>query len=96
MRGPESLRRRIWLAIALVVGLAGILELALTILGKPPGAGPRGQADGGADTFVDTDMKAKAELACIEAGLRTLDIVRRMDETRGSDRYWRPSHGLGL
>lgn len=48
-----------------------------------------------ADTFVDTDMKAKAELACIEAGLETLEIVRRMDAARGDDAYWRPGHGLG-
>lgn len=49
-----------------------------------------------ADTFVDTDMKSKAEMACIQAGLEALEVIRRMDHAKGREPYWRPSHGLGV
>ncbi len=49
-----------------------------------------------ADTFVDTDLKDRAEAACIEAGLGAFSVLSRMDRARaaaGASR-WRP--GLGL
>lgn len=49
-----------------------------------------------ADQFVDTDLKDRAEAACIEAGLRAFSVLSRMDRARqaaGAPR-WRP--GLGL
>ncbi|MCO5171691.1 MAG: nucleoside phosphorylase [Planctomycetes bacterium] len=49
-----------------------------------------------ADTFVDTDLKDRAEAACIDAGLRAFSVLSAMDRARqaaGASR-WRP--GLGL
>lgn len=52
-------------------------------------------ANRGADTFVDTDLKDRAEAAAIEAGLGAVEVLRRMDATRGAGAFWRPGLGLG-
>jgi uridine phosphorylase len=49
-----------------------------------------------ADVFVDTDLKDKAEAACIDVGLAAFDVLARMDKARAKTgaAFWRP--GLGL
>lgn len=49
-----------------------------------------------ADTFVDTDLKDRAEAACIDAGLGAFEVLSRMDARRAAAGVarWRP--GLGV
>ncbi len=44
--------------------------------------------------FVDTTLKDRAEASCIECGLEAIKVLRRMDEKRGREPRWRPSHGI--
>ena len=49
------------------------------------------------NVFIDTATKDQAELRCIEAALRAVEVLRRMDAARdavGAVR-WRPSLGFG-
>jgi uridine phosphorylase len=46
------------------------------------------------NAFVDSDLKEKAEAACIECGLEAVKVLRRMDRARGEAPRWRPSLGL--
>lgn len=47
------------------------------------------------DRFIDLDFKDDAELRVIRAGLRALEILAKMDESRGEKTWWFPSLGLG-
>ena len=44
--------------------------------------------------FIDPETKDRAELACVQAGLRALHLVAAMERRRGERALWYP--GLGL
>ena len=44
--------------------------------------------------FIDSETKAQAELECIKAGLRAVEILHGMDRARGNAKYWYTSLGL--
>ncbi|MBL4845515.1 MAG: nucleoside phosphorylase [Planctomycetes bacterium] len=73
---------------------ASLLFTLGTLSGQRTGAICAIYANRNADTFVDTDLKDRAEAAAIEAGLAALEILRKMDAARGESSLWRPSHGL--
>ncbi|RMG11477.1 MAG: uridine phosphorylase [Planctomycetota bacterium] len=73
---------------------ASLLFSLASLRGLRAGAVCAVYANRGADTFVDTDLKDRAEAACIEAGLGAVEVLRRMDAARGGDPLWRPGHGL--
>jgi len=74
---------------------ASLLFTLGTLRGLRVGAICAVYANRQADRFVDTDTKAAAESACIDAGLRALEVLRRMDAARGEAPRWLPRHGLG-
>lgn len=75
---------------------ASLLFTLASLRGLRAGAVCAVYANRGADTFVDTDLKDRAEAACIDAGLGAFVVLDRMDRARaaaGAPR-WRPSLGL--
>jgi uridine phosphorylase len=75
---------------------ASLLFTLASVRGLRAGAICAVYANRQADTFVDTDLKDRAESACIDAGLGAFEVLARMDRARaaaGAPR-WRP--GLGV
>ncbi|MEZ6189283.1 MAG: nucleoside phosphorylase [Planctomycetota bacterium] len=74
---------------------ASLLFTLCSLRGLRVGAVCAVYANRGADTFVDTSVKDRAEAACIDAGLAAFEVLRRMDAARGDAAHWTPSTGLG-
>lgn len=74
---------------------ASLLFTLANLRGLRAGAVCAVYADRGANKFVDTDLKDRAEARAIECGLAAVEVLRKMDRARGKDARWRPSHGLG-
>ncbi len=75
---------------------ASLLFTLAQLRGLRAGAVCAVYANRGADTFVDTDLKDRAEAACIDVGLRAFDVLAAMDRARAKAKAssWRPSLGL--
>lgn len=75
---------------------ASLLFTLAQLRGLRAGAVCAVYANRGADTFVDTDLKDRAEAACIDVGLEAFDVLAAMDRARAKAKAtsWRPSLGL--
>jgi uridine phosphorylase len=95
-RDPELPTRLAGLGVKNMEMEASLLFTLASVRGLRAGAICAVYANRTADTFVDTDLKDRAEAACIDAGLAAFTVLSRMDAARarvGAAR-WRP--GLGL
>lgn len=93
-RDPELPTRLGGLGVKNMEMEASLLFSLATLRGYRAGAVCAIYANRGADTFVDSDLKDAAEAACIQAGLKAFEVLRRMDTARAGAPHWRP--GLGL
>lgn len=76
---------------------ASLLFTLANLRGLRAGAVCAVYANRQADTFVDTDLKDRAEAAAIDVGLGAFAVLSKMDRARdaaGAPR-WRPGLGLG-
>src|SRR5262249_45222256 len=94
-RDPELPAKLAALGVKNMEMEASLLFTLSNLRGLRAGAVCAVYADRGANKFVDTDLKDRAEARAIECGLEAVKVLRRMDRARGEQARWRPSLGLG-
>ena len=93
-RDPERPARLGKIGVCNMEMEASLLFTMGTLSGQRTGAVCAIYANRNADTFVDTDLKDRAEAAAIETGLAAFEVLRKMDAARGEGGFWAPSLGL--